>query len=81
MTVGIRPLSFRDADTRGARIDLYVVVSEYLGAQSVLVTRGAGTEILVEMDSASPIPSGGTMAFSVDPNEMMLFDRTSGVTL
>ncbi len=81
VTVGIRPSSFRYEASRGARIELDVVVSEYLGAQSVLVTRCAGTEILVEMDSASPIPSGGSMAFAVDPDDMMLFDRTSGVTL
>ncbi len=81
VTVGIRPSSFRIADGAGGRIELDVIVSEYLGAQSVLVTRCSGTEILVETDSASPIPSGETMAFAVEPDDIMLFDRETGITL
>jgi multiple sugar transport system ATP-binding protein len=81
VSIGIRPSSFRNASVSGAPILLDVVVSEYLGAQSVLVTRCAGTEILVEMDSAAPIPAGNSMTFSVDPEEIMLFDRKSGAVL
>ncbi len=81
VTIGIRPSSFRLAEGAGGHIELDVIVSEYLGAQSVLVTRCVGTEILVETDSASPIPSGETMAFAVEPDDIMLFDRESGITL
>lgn len=81
VTAGIRPSSFRIAGDGGSGIALEIVVSEYLGAQSVLVARCADAEVLVEIDSASPIPSGATMQFDVAPDDVMLFDRASGITL
>ncbi|WP_299783717.1 ABC transporter ATP-binding protein [uncultured Roseobacter sp.] len=81
VTVGLRPSSFTTDLTRGAPIELKVVVSEYLGAQSVLVTRCGGAEILVETQSASPVRSGTEQTFGVLTDEIMIFDKTSGLRL
>ncbi len=74
--VGIRPSSIML--DQGAPVELRVVVSEYLGAQSVLVTRCGATEVLAEIASADRIPSGETRQFGVITDDIMLFDRKSG---
>ncbi len=81
VTLGIRPSSFTADPTQGAPMELAVVVSEYLGAQSVLVTRCGGVDILVETNSAAPIRSGGSETFGVLTDEIMIFDKTTGQTL
>lgn len=81
VTVGLRPSSFTTDLTQGAPIELKVVVSEYLGAQSVLVTRCGGAEILVETQSTSPVRSGTEQTFGVLTDEIMIFDKTSGLRL
>ena len=81
--VGIRPSSFTD-DTRAddcPSIELRIIVAEYLGAQSVLVTRCADAEILVEIGSARPIKAGTVQTFKVNTEEVMVFDRSSGQRL
>ena len=80
VVVGLRPSAFARGG-EGTPIDLHVVVSEYLGSRSVLVTRCGQAEVLVEFDSAAPIRSGGLLEFAVDTNTMMLFDAQSGVRL
>jgi multiple sugar transport system ATP-binding protein len=81
MTLGLRPSSFTTDTTSDATMELRVVVCEYLGAQSVLVTRCGGTDILVETQSAAPIKAGTTQLFGVLTDEMMIFDKTSGLRL
>ncbi|MEM9637141.1 MAG: ABC transporter ATP-binding protein [Pseudomonadota bacterium] len=81
VTIGLRPSSFTTDLTQGAPIELKVVVSEYLGAQSVLVTRCGEAEILVETQSAAPVRSGTEQTFGVLTNEIMIFDKTSGLRL
>ena len=81
VTVGLRPSSFSSDVTQGAPIELNVVVSEYLGAQSVLVTRCGGDEVLVETQSASPIKAGAVQTFGVLTDEIMIFDKSSGLRL
>ncbi|MGZ2258796.1 ABC transporter ATP-binding protein [Roseobacter sp. A03A-229] len=81
VTVGLRPSSFTTDLTQGAPIELKVAVSEYLGAQSVLVTRCGGAEILVETQSAAPVRSGTEQTFGVLTDEIMIFDKTSGLRL
>ena len=77
--VGIRPSSI--VLEGGAPIDLRVVVSEYLGAQSVLVTRCGEAEVLAEIASADRIPTGQTRTFGVLTDDVMLFDRDTGARL
>ncbi|MEM9797860.1 MAG: ATP-binding cassette domain-containing protein [Pseudomonadota bacterium] len=77
--VGIRPSAITLEG--GAPIELRVVVSEYLGAQSVLVTRCGPAEVLAEIASADRIPAGQTRNFGVVTDDIMLFDRASGARL
>ena len=81
ITLGLRPSSFSTDVTQGAPIELRVVVSEYLGAQSVLVTRCGAADVLVETQSAAPVRSGGMQTFGVLTDELMIFDKTSGLRL
>ncbi|MFN3973136.1 MAG: ABC transporter ATP-binding protein [Gemmobacter sp.] len=80
VTLGIRPSSFL-APTDGPGIDLRVVVTEYLGAQSVVVARCGAVEVLVERSSAQIPRAGETARFGVNLDEIMLFDRTTGRSL
>ncbi|MEM7042580.1 MAG: ABC transporter ATP-binding protein [Pseudomonadota bacterium] len=79
--IGIRPSAFNADIAAGSPIELHLVVSEYLGAHSVLVTRCGVDEVLVEYDSATPMKAGTTMAFGVRPDDIMLFDPETGATL
>lgn len=89
ITLGIRPSSFEMVGTENNRedsladsiIELRTVVSEYLGAQSVLVTRCGAEEVRVEVESASPIENGKMLTFAVPPETIMIFDKQSGVRL
>jgi multiple sugar transport system ATP-binding protein len=81
VTLGLRPSSFVTQGEQHPQIALRVVVSEYLGAQSVLVTRCGGTDVLVETQSAAPVKAGTTQSFGVLIDEMMIFDKTSGLRL
>ncbi|MEL7272851.1 MAG: ABC transporter ATP-binding protein [Pseudomonadota bacterium] len=86
VSLGVRPSSFTAKPSKTQpTIDLKLAVSEYLGAHSVLVTRCADTEVLVEYDSSAPLRAGGAdggmMTFGIKPDEMHVFDRNSGVTL
>lgn len=75
--LGVRPSSFVTDTKAGPPIELKVIVSEYLGAQSVLVTLCGDQELLVETQSDGPIKAGETAHFAVKTDEIMLFDRTS----
>ena len=79
ITLGIRPSSFSSEASRGAPIELKVSVSEYLGAQSVLVTKCGDQELLVEMESNSPVKAGSVRTFGVLTDEIMVFDTESGL--
>ena len=74
--LGIRPSSI--GLEGGAPITLRVVVSEYLGAQSVLVCRCGSAEVLAEIASADRIPAGENREFFVNPDGIMLFDKATG---
>ncbi|MCK0168040.1 ABC transporter ATP-binding protein [Jannaschia sp. S6380] len=77
--VGIRPSHI--VLEGGAPIDLRVIVSEYLGAQSVLVTRCGAAEMRAEIASVDRIPTGQTRTFGVLTDDIMLFDRGTGARL
>ena len=79
--VGIRPTAISAVEDDGAPLDLRVVVSEYLGASSVLVTRCGPAEVLAEVASARRYRPGETARFAVPPGEMMLFDEETGLRL
>lgn len=80
--IGIRPNGFKPVSgASSSQISLEVVVSEYLGANSVLVTRCGQAEVQVELDSAEPIRSGERVTFTVAPEDIMVFDKDSGLRL
>ncbi|MEM9550498.1 MAG: sn-glycerol-3-phosphate ABC transporter ATP-binding protein UgpC [Pseudomonadota bacterium] len=81
VAIGLRPSSISNVLNGGAPIELKIVVSEYLGAQSVLATRCGENELLVEIASTAPIRHGGTQSFEVKTEEMMIFDRETGLRL
>ena len=84
VTIGIRPSCFKlpsAPESKGSQITLLVNVSEYLGAQSILVTRCGTQDLLVEMESSSPVAGGHNMTFSVDAEDIMVFDKKSELRL
>ncbi|MCP4318592.1 MAG: ABC transporter ATP-binding protein [Hyphomicrobiales bacterium] len=78
VSVGVRPSAFSSDPAVGSPIELELVVSEYLGAQSVLVTRCGGKDILVEIEGRAPGTAGTVMTFGVPQKDIMLFDQESG---
>ncbi len=83
ITIGIRPtdLAF-DADAPDeTSFDLSVIVSEYVGAQSVLMCDCGGQKVVVELKSETPIPLGETLRFAVNPAGIHLFDKSSEIAI
>jgi multiple sugar transport system ATP-binding protein len=83
VTLGIRPsdLRFNPNAPEDASLELKVVVSEYIGAQSVLICDCAGQKIEVELKSDTPIALGETLRFEVNADAIHLFDREREVAL
>ncbi|WP_108837199.1 ABC transporter ATP-binding protein [Tateyamaria sp. Alg231-49] len=83
ITLGIRPsdLAF-EADAEPARaLKLDVEVSEYVGAQSVLLCKCGPARVMVEVNSQTPVALGQTLTFAIDPGGVHLFDRNTEVAL
>ncbi|WP_372573419.1 ABC transporter ATP-binding protein [Ruegeria jejuensis] len=81
--LGVRPsdLTF-DADaSEQEALTLDVMVSEYVGAQSVLLCRCGPANVMVEVNSETPVALGQTLTFAVNPNGVHLFDRHSEVAI
>lgn len=77
VTLGVRPSDLlydpnADAD-RALQLD--VMVSEYVGAQSVLLCQCGPAKVMVEVNSETPVALGQTLTFAVNPNGVHLFDR------
>jgi multiple sugar transport system ATP-binding protein len=81
VTAGIRPSAFSTDPGTGAPIDLTLVVSEYLGTQSVLATRCGPTDVQVEIAGGPAAQPGDQMTFGVRSEDIRIFDAESGVTL
>ena len=71
--VGLRPSAFERSDGPDA-LDLPVILSEYIGAQSVIVSELGGARISIEVNSLAPVPMGGTLGFRVSTDDLHLFD-------
>ncbi|MBX2836574.1 MAG: sn-glycerol-3-phosphate ABC transporter ATP-binding protein UgpC [Gammaproteobacteria bacterium] len=83
LELGVRPsdLLFEPEAEEGNRLDMKVVVSEYIGAQSVLIGECGGQKVMVELKSDTPIALGGQLRFRVDPEEMHFFNLSSGLAI
>ncbi|MEM1431261.1 MAG: ABC transporter ATP-binding protein [Pseudomonadota bacterium] len=81
--LGIRPsdLNYDAAAADGASFDLRVVVSEYVGAQSVLLCTCGPEKVTVELKSETPVALGESLRFAVRPEGIHLFDRNDETAL
>ena len=76
VVLGIRPsdLTFSPDAPTGAALTLDVLVSEYIGAQSVLMCNCGANRVTVEVNSETPMALGETLKFEVNLNRVHLFD-------
>jgi multiple sugar transport system ATP-binding protein len=74
--IGIRPsdLVYDPQASAGSAIDVDVVLSEYIGAQSVLIGDCAGQKVMVELKSDTPIGLGEKLRFSLSLSDLHFFD-------
>ncbi|KZL20926.1 sn-glycerol-3-phosphate import ATP-binding protein UgpC [Pseudovibrio axinellae] len=81
--LGIRPsdLHFSPHAPDHEAIDLKVIVSEYIGAQSVLLCNCGAQKIEVELKSETPIALGETLRFAVNREAIHLFDSETEVAI
>lgn len=83
VTLGIRPSDLRfDAEAPEEKsLTLNVTVSEYVGAQSVLLCTCGTANVMVELASETPVALGQTLKFAVNPNGIHLFDTETEAAL
>ncbi len=83
VTLGVRPSDLTyDANVAADRsLTLDVMVSEYVGAQSVLLCQCGSAKVMVELNSETPVALGQTLTFAVNANGVHLFDRQSEAAL
>ncbi len=83
VTLGVRPsdLRYTDAPDPSSSLTLDVMVSEYIGAQSVLMCRCGEGNVTVEINSETPMALGETLTFEVNPARVHLFDRESEISI
>lgn len=81
--VGIRPSAFVFSDEFAEKIqlDLPVILSEYIGSQSVIVSDMGGHQILIEVGSDTPLKANEILSFAIDPESIYLFDPHSEAAL
>jgi len=79
VTLGVRPsdLEFAPDASPDTAFDLNVVVSEYIGAQSVLICGCGAARMTVEIKSETPIALGETLRFAARPEGLHLFNQTT----
>ena len=75
--LGIRPcdLEFNASAESSNSIDIDVVLSEYIGAQSVLIGDCDGQKVMVELKSDTPISLGEKLRFAVNTNDIHFFSN------
>ena len=77
--LGVRPSDL--AQNSSAALDqslrLNAMVSEYIGAQSILLCQCGSAQVTVEVHSETPVALQETLTFAVNPERVHLFDRES----
>ena len=83
LIIGIRPsdLVFNPTAPDEKSLDLKVIVSEYIGAQSVLICACGDANVTVELKSETPIALGKIFRFMVRSEGIHLFDRATEMAL
>jgi multiple sugar transport system ATP-binding protein len=79
LILGIRPsdLAFSPDAKPEDSLTLDVKISEYIGAQSVLMCACGDASVTVEVNSETPMALGETLVFEVNPSRVHLFDSKS----
>jgi len=74
--VGLRPSAFhlKNGGREGVQLDLPVIVSEYIGNQSVIVSSIGGKQVNIEVDSDTPFSMNEVLCFVVESESLYLFD-------
>ncbi len=76
--LGIRPsdIVYNESAPDGVAANLQIVLNEYVGAQSVLLTKASemGDIITVELKSDTPVETGKTLRFEIQQKGIHLFD-------
>ncbi len=83
VTLGVRPadLIFNEAASSDHALDVNVVLSEYIGAQSVLIGECGSQKVLVELKSDTPIALGNKLRFQVDLEHIHIFDKSTDLAI
>lgn len=83
LLLGVRPsdLHFDASASDQASLDINVVVSEYIGAQSVLIGDCGGQKVMVELKSDTPIALGEKLRFKVNLADLHFFDIDTEVAI
>lgn len=83
VTLGIRPadLNFNKSASADHALDVNIVLSEYIGAQSVLIGECGSQKVLVELKSDTPIALGNVLRFEVDLEHIHIFDKSTDLAL
>jgi multiple sugar transport system ATP-binding protein len=81
--VGIRPSAFSIAaeTPQTNTIELPVVLPEYIGSQSIIVSQIGDRQIQIEVSSDTPLSQDERLSFAIDPESIYLFDPQTEVTL
>jgi multiple sugar transport system ATP-binding protein len=82
--VGIRPskLFVNKDDNAKNKLTLPILVHEYIGTQSILISEFNGSRISIEVDSDDlHVEVGSTAEFSVDSSDIYLFDRNTELAI
>ncbi len=84
VVIGIRPTSFRPVASGERPPNLLraeVQVSEYVGSNSVVLTKIGNSQVTIDIGSDVPIDIGRILDVSVEPQAIHLFDATTGEML
>lgn len=83
LILGIRPSNLHlDVNALADEsFDVNIVVSEYVGAQSVLIGECHGQNLVIELNSDTPFGIAEKTRFKVDVNDFHFFDQSSEMAL
>jgi len=83
LLIGIRPCDLIiDLNAGPDRaIDIDVVISEYIGAQSVLIGDCNGQEVMVELKSDTPVALGEKLRFGINLQDIHFFNLNTGLAI
>ncbi len=76
--LGIRPSSFAEGP---GGLKMPIILSEYIGAQSVLISELGGQRVAIEINTVAPIRAGEEREFTVQGDEVHLFDPKTEAAL